>query len=392
MFAERLEYILKHNTVAQKFYRIFFSFVFKVLGLFIKVNPKQVIISSLIGKNYGDSMKVLYDEMRKNPKFEGYTYVWAFDDPAKYKVDGDAKKVKLVSPSYYIEALRSGIWLSNVSIERGLHFKPKKTIYLNTWHAMAINYVGNALNGRKDYDFSDVGFMCCGCDYEAEVFIRDFLVRKEALVKCGMPRNDWLYNITDEDKIEMRKRIGLPLDKRIIFVAPTWRDSPDGGKTYPLDFPIDWKLWEENLSDEYIILFRKHHITTDVIGLEFNEFVRDMSSYPNINDLYVVSDILISDFSSTLMDFSILERPIISFAYDFDEYSKGRGFYRTLEELFNNCVYYDQKSLLNHILTFDWNEECEKARVVKATYMKGNGGHATEACIKYLEEHIIDNK
>ena len=381
MFVNRVEYILKHSAFAQKIYRVFFSFAFKVLGLFIRVNPKKVLISSLIGKNYGDSMKAIYDAMLDNPAFDGFEYVWAFDDPTKYDVPG-ARKVKIVSPAYYIAALSSGIWLSNVSIERGLSFKPKKTIYLNTWHSMAINYVGNALNGRKDYDFSNIDFMCCGGEYEAEVFIRDFLVRPEVLVPCGLPRNDYLFKITDADKFAKRKELGLPLDKKIIFIAPTWRDSKDGGKTYPLNFPLDWKAWKDELSDKYIVLFRKHHITTEVVGLEFDDFVIDMSDYPNINDLYVVSDILISDYSSTLMDFSILERPLYSFAYDFDEYSSKRGFYKPLNELFIDSVYTDQKDLLEHIVNLDYEEDCKKARHIKEVYMNGDGT-ATKQCVDF---------
>ena len=97
----RIEYLLKHNKFIQGTYVFLFSLLFKFLGIFVRPNKKRIIFQSLIGKNYGDSIKVLYDSIRNNPEFEGYQYVWAFDEPDKFEVDG-AKKVKLNSINYYM--------------------------------------------------------------------------------------------------------------------------------------------------------------------------------------------------------------------------------------------------------------------------------------------------
>ena len=128
--AGRIEYILKHNRLMQKAYVLIFSFVFKFLHLFIHVDKKRIIFQSLIGKSFGDSPRVLYDSIKNNPYFADYKFIWAFDEPEKFDVKG-AETVKLSSFKYYIETLRSSIWISNVSIERGLKFKPKKTTYLS---------------------------------------------------------------------------------------------------------------------------------------------------------------------------------------------------------------------------------------------------------------------
>lgn len=381
--AGKLEYILKHDKLVQKVYVIVFSAGFRLLGLFIKKDRKQIMFQSLIGKNYGDSPKVLYDAIKENNHFRNYRFVWAFDDPDKFEVDG-AKKIKLTSAKYYIEALRSGIWISNVSIERGLKFKPRGTIYLNTWHGIPIKVIGNSQKTRSDYDYSTVDFMCCSSEFERNIFIRDFKIKREATYKCGMPRNDELYHPAETIRNSVRKRLGIPDKKKIIFYAPTWRDSNDGGTSYQIAPPMNLDYWEEQLGDEYVLLFRMHHLTTKLMGIQFNDFAIDVSNYPKINDLMIASDILMSDYSATIFDYSILEKPIISFAYDLKEYAENRGFYEQLDkDVLPGDVFRTEKEVIQHIKSMDYEKECINARRIKKKYVDVSG-NATKSCLDYL--------
>lgn len=383
---QKIEYLLKHNKFVQKTYVIVFSLLFRFLGLFIRPDPHRIIFQSMIGKSFGDSPRVLFDRIRNDKRFDGYKFVWAFDDPEKFHVKG-AEKVKLNSLSYYIETLRAGIWITNVNIERGLRYKPKSTIYLNTWHGVPVKIIGNSQKTRSDYDYSDVDFMCCSCEFERNIFIRDFKVRKETTVKCGMPRNDELYHIDAKLIDKYRKELNIPADKKVILYAPTWRDSSDGGKSYQISPPIDIDYWQRLLGDEYVMLFRMHHLTTEMMGITFNDFVRDLSDYPEINKLMIVADILISDYSATIFDYSILERPIISFAYDYEEYSQNRGFYENLCDVVCGNVFKTQEDVISHIKNMDNKKEIKKAASIKNRYIDTDG-QATEACIDFLVKHI----
>lgn len=383
---QKIEYLLKHNKFVQKTYVIVFSLLFRFLGLFIRPDPHRIIFQSMIGKSFGDSPRVLFDRIRNDKRFDGYKFVWAFDDPEKFHVKG-AEKVKLNSLSYYIETLRAGIWITNVNIERGLRYKPKSTVYLNTWHGVPVKIIGNSQKTRSDYDYSDVDFMCCSCEFERNIFIRDFKVRKEATVKCGMPRNDELYHIDAKLIDKYRKELNIPADKKVILYAPTWRDSSDGGKSYQISPPIDIDYWQRLLGDEYVMLFRMHHLTTEMMGITFNDFVRDLSDYPEINKLMIVADILISDYSATIFDYSILERPIISFAYDYEEYSQNRGFYENLCDVVCGNVFKTQEDVISHIKNMDNKKEIKKAASIKNRYIDTDG-QATEACIDFLVKHI----
>ena len=184
-----LVYLIKHNMLIQRIYRICMSFVFRVIGCFTGNDSKLVLLSAMSGDQFDGSPKVLFEKMRKDPLFRNYRYVWAFSDPDSFCVEG-AQQVKMDSLSYFVTALRAKIWITDVNIERGLRFKKKHTIYLNTWHGTGPKKIGIAVKGRKDYDFSHVDIICVDGQYFANEMLYWFNARQESLLWCGRPR-DW---------------------------------------------------------------------------------------------------------------------------------------------------------------------------------------------------------
>ena len=211
-------------------------------------------------------------------------------------------------------------------------------------------------------------------------------MREEALIPTGLPRNDELYKMDEEMICAIKERLGLPLSKKIILYAPTWRDSTDNGATYSIKPPIDTKKWEKELGDEYIVLFRTHGYTNKLLGIEFNETIRDYSAYPDINDLFAVSDILISDYSASMADYSILERPILCFAYDYEQYREERGLYLDYEKEMPSGILKTEDDVLRYIKMMDYKEECKKTKEMIKDRITYYGCHATETCLKRLFE------
>lgn len=382
---KRIEYLLKHNRLLQKAYIIIFSCFFRFLGLFIKTNPKQILFQSLKGKNYGDSPYALFEAMKKDTFFAGYTYVWAFDDPRQYEVDG-AKKVKLNSLQYFLTALKSGVWVANVNIERGLQFKKKEIVYLNTWHGCApLKKDGNAQKGRSDYDFGNIDIICAGSDWQKSFFMDSMNAREDSIVYCGMPRNDKLYSVDSDTVCELKKKYGIPLEKTVILYAPTWREGDKG------EIPFHSDIWKERLGKDYVILFRAHHLTCKAMDISFDEFIRDYSGQYDVNELMMMSDILITDYSSILADFSILERPILLYAYDYEEYLKTRGLYKRLEELIPGNVFEDESALIEKIRTLDFGAESMKIKAFKNEYVYPYGD-STGKCLDCLKTLIKNER
>lgn len=383
-FRARLDYILKHNYTIYRLFNGTISPLLKLWGSFIPTDENLVLFSG-ISRKYNDSPRALYEYMLAHPeKYGQYKCVWALEDPINVDVPGNPIKVKADTLQYFKFTMKAKFWVTCVNIERSLHFKKSNCRYLNTWHGTPFKHVGNDAGGRKDFDFSSIDLFCYASDYEKEIYKRAFRVREEAMIPTGLPRNDELYKVTPEEVVNLKQRLGLPLDKKIILYAPTWRDSTDNGKTCAIKPPVDAKKWEEALKDDYIVLFRMHAYTNKLLSMEFNDTLRDYSSYPKVNDLFKVADILISDYSASMADYSILERPILCFAYDYDEYKAERGLYVDFNKDMPSGILRTEDDVLNYIKTMDYETECEKTKKMIKKRLIHLGGNATTICLERL--------
>ena len=385
-FRARLDYWLKHNGTFYKIFNVTASTFMKTWGFFLPIDENLVVFSAHTRK-YNDSPRTLYEYMLAHPDIYGkYKCIWALEDPENTQIPGDAVKIKSDTFTYFKTTLKAKYWITCVNIERSLHYKRKGCRYMNTWHGAPVKYGGNDAVGRKDYDFSSVDVYSYASDFEKEISKKSLGFREEACIPFGAPRNDELYNATKEESVKLKEKLGLPLDKKIIIYAPTWRDSVDGGKTYAMRPPVDIKRWEHELKDDYILLMRTHQYTNSLLGVEFNDFCRDFCSYPNVNDLLKVSDIMISDYSAIIADFSIFEKPILCFAYDYEEYKKTRGLYLDYEKDMPSGILRTDKEVINYLKNMDFIEECIKTKKLLKDKIATYGGNATRKCLEKLFE------
>ena len=380
---ERLDYIVKHSYFAYQVFNKSLSSVMKFWGIFVKQDPNMVLFTAHTRK-YNDSPKVLYEYMIAHPDmYSQYKLYWGLDDVTT-QIPGNAKIVRTDTLKYFYCTLKAKYWITCVNIERGLHYKKKSCKFLNTWHGAPVKHGGNDCGGRKDYDFSAVDYFCYASEFERDINRHSLGVRDEAFFPCGLPRNDELYRISEEEKVAIRKRLDLPLGKKIILYAPTWRDSKNHGSSYDMRPPIDIAKMESKLGKDYILLMRTHQYTNKLLGLEFNEFCRDFCSYPNVNDLLKVADIMISDYSAIIADYAITERPILCFAYDYEWFRDTRGLYLDYEVDMPSGILRTDDEVVNYILNMDYVSECEKTKNKLKKKLAVYGGDSTERCLEKL--------
>jgi CDP-glycerol glycerophosphotransferase len=380
---DKLAYIIKHYAWVQCLYRVVMSFCLRVLGLFVGSDEHLVLLSSMSGDQFTGSPKVLFEAMQKDPRFADFHYVWAFSHPDKYQVAG-AGVVKMDSFAYFKTALRAKVWITDVNIERGLNFKKKHTIYLNAWHGTGPKKGGNAIAGRKDYDFSRVDIFCCDGQYTHDVFIKWFGATDASMLWCGRPREDELMEMTDADRSRVRKELGIADDTKAILYMPTWRE----GKLPT----IDQALWEKTLGSGYCVLTRAHHFTKESSSVHANStFWKDVSDYPNVNELYMAADILISDYSSAFFDYGLLKKPMVCFAPDYDDYKANYGLFMDLEKEFPHGVMRSENDVLKHIVTMDDEQESAKCGAYCASYVT-HDQNATAACMNRICELLNDEE
>lgn len=356
------------------------SVVFRAWGTLVKTDEDLVLFVSFMGMRYNDSPKAIYEYMKAHPQYDRYHCVWAFEHPEEYP---QLSTVKIDTLNYFHMALKAKYWITNTNIERGLHFKKKCTIYLNTWHGMASKKIGNDCLGRKDYNFGAIDYLVVSGALDETAFESAFNAKEKSFLRCGMPRNDVLWEANEDSKNALRIKLGIPKDKKAIFYAPTWRDSVDGGKTYDIKIPVNFEKWHTILGDEYIVFFRAHHLTTKIMGIHFDDFIRDASGYPDVNDLMIASDLLVTDYSSIAFDYAILGKPIFCFAYDYDTYLAERGVYLPIDENYPSPSCRTEDELLNKIRQMDYKEECKHTIRFRNEFVQ-YGGNATETCAKKI--------
>lgn len=386
---ERIVYILKHNKLIQYAYKKIASNLFRFIGSFLKTEDDLILINSMAGKTYGDSPRILYESMCNDPRFKGHRYVWAFEQPDKYEIDG-ASKIKIDTWKYFLTALRAKVWITSVNIERGLTFKKKGTIYINTWHGAGTKKIGNACSGRNDYNLSSVNLMLTQSKFENSIFIQDFKCMPDSLRMIGFPRNDELFHINDIDKERNRKELGIPDDKKVILYAPTWRDSKDGGLSYRVEPPIDIDKWRRIFSDKYVLLFRMHPFTT-IFKMEYDDFARDVSTIVNLNKVLSVTDVLITDYSTIVYDSAVARIPFICFGFDYEQYYKERGFYFDLNEVYPGGVLHNEDEVIAKIPDLVEGKDKDKYEAFRKKYIEA-GGDSTERVLNELNSILLNSR
>jgi CDP-glycerol glycerophosphotransferase len=149
--------------------------------------------------------------------------------------------------------------------------------------------------------------------------------------ESGYPRNDLLCSGEAPQVAErVRRRLGLPDGKRVVLYAPTWRDNQYyASGRYRFDFRLDLERAWQQLGDDYVVLLRgHHHMADDVPEGGRPGFAINVTAYPDISELFLVSDILVTDYSSVMFDFAATGRPMLFFTYDLEQYRDNlRGFY-----------------------------------------------------------------
>ena len=379
----KIDYVLKHYRIPYLMYKYLVGLFFRVVGFFVPIQ-KNAILFTGHGRRYNDSPRAIYEYMISKPAYSGYQYYWALDDPDNETIPGNCEVIRCDTWRYFIVALSCKYWVACVNIERGLKFKKKGTRYLNTWHGTPIKSITNN-DGRTDDDFSYIDLFCVSGAYEKEQFKKAFSVKEEHMLCTGLPRNDELYYVTENDVESLKESLNVPKEKKVLLYAPTWRDSADSGNSYALAPPVDFSKWTKALSDDYVLLLRTHPYTNKLLNVRFNDFVRDFTNYPSINDLFKITDILISDYSAAIFDFSILGRPIVCFGYDADAYMRTRGFALDPEAELPGGVLKTEDEVIQRIIQCDYVKEREMALRFRKKYLE-YGGHAREKCVDALFE------
>ena len=369
---------VKYNHFIYWLYYHVGSFAVGILKFFLKADDKLILFVSYGGRKYDDTPKDVYEYMLTDARFKNYKLVWAFTKPELFDI-GPAKKIRIDSFEYYKTALKARVWITNVAITRALDFKGINTLSINSWHGTAIKYIGHDMIEGESFITKEknklADYMLAQSHYDIDVFSRAFGLPKANILLTGFPRNDSLVKNNTPDKIkELKKQLGLSDEKKIILYAPTFRDYEREDSRWALKIPFNIEKLERELCDKYILVIKAHIAVVAGLNIKENNFVKNLSSYPNLNDVLLVSDLLISDYSGILFDFAVLGRPVFCYAYDFEKYKKMRGMYFDVREELSSAD--NEDVLIRLITTFDQSEEEKKVIKFRNKYVEKYGDAA----------------
>ena len=146
------------------------------------------------------------------------------------------------------------------------------------------------------------------------------------VMECGLPRNDIFFHYTSEDVQGIKKKAGIPDGVKVVLYGPTFRNEPSN-EPYAIDTERVLQTLEQKTGDKWIFLFRAHpnFVWYEKPAFEYSDKVMDVTNYPDMQDLLLISDVLISDYSSAMFDFNLMHRPVFLFTKDIEAYQKMRG-------------------------------------------------------------------
>lgn len=356
----KIENFIKRNVtirkIARKIYYLKCNFQYNRITKRIEVDEKLIVFASFNGRSYCDSPKALYNYIINDDKYNNYKFIWAFKDIEKHRFLEKNKNTKLVdiNSKEFLKILgKAKYWIFNYKIQDFI-FPKENQIFVQCWHGTPLKRLGcdlehfnNAMNSiseiRKRYQMeaSKFSYFISPSKFATEKFISTWDLKRidktDIIIEEGYPRNDFLINYTENDIIKIKQKLNLEnINKKIILYAPTYRDNQHSTQIgYTYETKVDFDMLQQKLSDEYIILFRAHWLVAQDFNFEkYKDFIIDVSNYDDINELYVISDLLITDYSSVFFDFANLKRPILFYMYDLEDYRDNiRGFYLDIEDL-----------------------------------------------------------
>ena len=217
--------------------------------------------------------------------------------------------------------------------------------------------------------------------------------KEDITIEKGYPRNDFLFNKSEKDIIAIKKKLGVPLDKKVIFYLPTFRDNQHtSGVGYTYKLEIDFDRLRKKFGKEYVILFSPHYFIANSIDLsKYKGFIINVAKYDEINELYLISDIIMTDYSSVFFDFANLKRPMLFYMYDYDLYQGSlRDFYISLDEL-PGPIAKTQDELEDNLKNIDklFKENKSKYEKFNKKYNYLDDGNASLRVIKVIFKEVF---
>ncbi len=279
---------------------------------------------------------------------------------------------------------RSTVVIVNDWIRNDFKHQPHQVV-LQTWHGSMLKKIGldrpttSAMSRRALLRERERWDLLLSQNRHSTEIFRSAYDWSRPILEEGYPRNDAM---TNGDGASIRTRLGIRPDQVAILYAPTWRDNVSGLVTH-----LDAAQFAADLGDRYLVLVRGHSRTAGVGGSVTSEGVLDVTTYPDVTELFLAADIMITDYSSVMFDYSVTGKPMIFFVPDIDDYRDVvRGVYFDLPSVAPGPVVYTQSEVTRAVQRADTDAVEYEARYAqwRARFNQLDDGHSAERVVERL--------
>ena len=366
----------------------------KVLWLF-PIKKQRIVFNSFSGKQYSDNPKYIFLDLYKKYG-SALEYIWCRNEKDdELLAYNNIKTMKFLSPAFLFSMITCGVYVTNCSVEPFIP-KRKKQLYICSWHGGgAYKKLSHFYKNRKSFKIMSktrAKMTTCytsACKLFTEFIAPDWSADSAKFLSSGMPRNDILIHKKDDKKLvdSIKAKIGIGADKKVVLYAPTmrgWAVHPD---SFDLTLDIESLLTalNERFGGDFVFVFRCHHVMLNRVKI--HQHTIDVSSYNDMQELLLVSDVLITDYSSSIWDYSLLFRPCFLFTPDLSEYEAYQSFYVPISEW---PVPYAQTNdeLVSIIQSFDEHNYFEDVKQHHSELGSFETGTAVHAINEIIQKHM----
>ena len=373
------------QTIVRKVLR---NSLWQVLSLLPK-DANKAVCQSFYGRGYSDSPKAIAEELRAR----GWKVYWTVKGEAEAaSLPPGVTPLVVESPRAIYHQCTAGIWVDNC---RKWAYTQKRgnTCYVQTWHGFPLKRIeGDAADAlppdylraaQKDSRMGDL--FLSNSRFLTEIYRRGFWYGGEVLEQ-GFPRNDLLAQPHPELGEKVRRALGLPPEKRLLLYAPTFRKDK-GLAAYDMDYARCVRALEQRFGGEWLLLAKLHpNIAEKAAQMNLDpQVVRNASDYPDIQELYLACDALITDYSSVMFDYMVTGKPCFLYVNDLAAYKSDRNFYYDIDKLpFARAENNDQ--LEAALLEFDPQEQARRTEAFCREFGLVESGTAAVQTVDYLEQ------
>ncbi|MCC2254135.1 CDP-glycerol glycerophosphotransferase family protein [Ruminococcus sp. CLA-AA-H200] len=363
--------------------------ILEVVFALFPIRKNKIFFETGIGE-VKDNTKAVYDYLRKNYK-DQYILKWAVRKGSDVSEIDPGEIVWKKTFGYYYHLMTSKYWIRTHSVDNIVR-KREGQIYIQLWHGPGatkkegfdtpgIENTGETMWHAREWDYY------IATDPDSRDYIKTAVNLKIPRLLLGSPRSDRLVNMDPGEYKRIREELGIREGETAVLYAPTFREE-DFNRT-----KIELKVKKLCALDGVRVILRLHPEVKSRMDIsEYDSSVIDGNGYPDIFELYMASDIMVTDYSSVSIEYSLLKRPILYYMYDLEEYTKERDFYFNYLERLSGLIVRTEEELIRAVENIDgiMEEYHDRYEAYYDHYNRLNDGHVCERFCRLLSEGFFD--